>query len=644
MPPFNIPSDLSKVLRRQIKHSLLPDQSLDLYALLEKIDETYGINDQEQYCYNQSLSMLSQEMSQMTMELRQQTEDLKNSESRYVLASKATHDGLWDWDITKNKCFYSDRWKEIIGFMPQDSFDSIDAWLERITPEHYKAVKGAFFRHLDGFSERFEVEYQIQTREGKYLWVLTHGIAERDETGKAIRVAGSQTDISGRKKQEEQLYKAAFHDKLTGLPNRALFTDRVKQTLKSFKRGPRPHAALMFLDLDRFKIINDSLGHEAGDQLLVSVARRLEVIMRSSDTICRLGGDEFTLLLSEIDNDAHAKTIADRIIEEISKPYFIYGQQLYISGSIGIVIIKEYDTAENIMRNADLAMYQAKHKGKSCSEVFENKQYEKVYTRLQVETDLRVALTRQEFVPFFQPIVNLKTGQVEELEVLIRWQHPQRGLIPPLDFIPLAEETGLISEISEYLFHVVCKQMKLWSKSHGSHWAPAVALNLSVKQLFNEPHLKRMMDIFKQFGLTAGNVKFEVTESVIMEDATKALDRLTMLKDHGFSLAIDDFGTGYSSLSYIMKYPFDVLKIDRTFIKDIDKDSKKQNLMKAMMNLARDLGLKTVGEGVERWEEIQTIQELGCGYAQGFYFSRPLPMLEILELLCSGDEKKSDDT
>ncbi|MBX9977839.1 MAG: EAL domain-containing protein, partial [Alphaproteobacteria bacterium] len=622
-----------KILEGQIKRCMNPDGSVNYNKLYEYVSGWYSVAEDLQYHNHHSLTVMSDELTQLNNDLKKQAEALRETESRYALASLGAHDGLWDWDINKNKCFYSDRWKEIIGFESRDKFLTLDDWLDRIAPEHKKSVTAALYRHLDGFSERFDVEYQIKCCDGKYMWVLTRGMAARDDNGKALRIAGSQTDISQRKKNEDLLYKAAFHDKLTGLPNRALFTDRVKQTVKSFRRGQRKNAALLFLDLDRFKIVNDSLGHEAGDQLLISVARRLELTIRASDTICRLGGDEFTILLAEVDDEQHIIAMANRIIDEISKPYFIYGQQIYISGSIGIVLIDKYDEPENIMRNADLAMYQAKHKGKARAELFEKNQYDSIYSTLQIETDLRTAIEKKELVPYFQPIVNLKDGRVKDLEALMRWVHPQKGVIPPLQFIPIAEETGLICEISEFLFHTICTQIKQWSKSHGHMWSPCVAINLSVKQIVNHDHINRLITIFKKSGLSPESIKFEVTESIIMEHSKHALNILNILKKNGFKLSLDDFGTGYSSLSYLTSYPFDYLKIDRSFVMDIDKDIKKQKLVKAIIGLAQDLELKTIAEGIERIEELQFVQHFGGDFAQGYYFARPLPALEILDFL-----------
>lgn len=626
----------SESLSRQLSLCTQENGKLDTQKLIRIVDESYIIAEQEQYLYQHSLALMSEELTYLNQDLKQQADDLLESETRYALASKGTHDGLWDWDIVRDRCFYSERWKEMIGFDTSDHFETLDDWLARIASNHYQTVRTSLFNHLEGKTERFEVEYQIKCIDGRLLWVLTRGTAARDENGKATRIAGSQTDISQRKKHEEQLYHAAYHDKLTGLPNRVLFMDRLRQTVRSFKRTRPKNAALIFLDLDRFKIINDSLGHEAGDQLLMSVSRRLEVVVRPSDTVCRLGGDEFTILLHEIDEEDDAKLTADRLIDEISKPYFIYGQQLYVSGSAGVVIINGYDNPENLMRNADLAMYQAKHKGKSRAETFEKKQYDSIYNTLQLETDLRSAIKNYEFVPYFQPIVNLKTGSVDNLEALARWIHPQRGLIPPIQFIPIAEETGLILDMSEFLMESVCQQIQEWEKAYGSQWSPSVAVNLSVKQLFNPSHLQKLIDIFQSSKINTGSIKFEVTESAIMEDADKAFEQLNNLKKHGFALSIDDFGTGHSSLSYILKYPFDYLKIDRSFVSFIDQDRKKRTLVKAILGICQDLGLKTVGEGVERLEEIEELQNLGCQFAQGFYFSKPLPALEILDLLSSG--------
>ncbi len=630
---------LHKILKRQLKRFTKDDGQIDIDGLLKSISDVYQTADEEEYLSHQSLTMMSAELTTLNEDLREQMSEAKANEERYALASLGANDGLWDWDIENDVCFYSDRWKEIIGFSKYDHFTSIDDWIYRITPEHQKSVRSAIFRHLDGFTERFEAEYQIKCCDGSYLWVLSKGLALRDHNRKPLRIAGSQTDISQRKRYEEQLYKAAFHDKLTGLPNRSLFTDRVKHTLKIFKRSQHKKAALLFLDLDRFKIVNDSLGHEAGDQLLVSVARRLELTVRSSDTICRLGGDEFTILLAAIDNEEQATATANRIIEEISKPYFIYGQQIYISGSAGVVIIDAYDEPENIMRNADLAMYQAKHNGKGRVEVFEKDQYDLVYSTLQIETELRIAAERGEFIPYFQPIINLSNGKIEELEALVRWNHPQKGLIPPIKFIQIAEETGIIKYIGEYLFESICKQLNAWKRAYGEAWLPNIAINLSAKQVQDLNHLKSLVRIFKDSGLKKESIKFEVTESVIMDNSANVAQNLDFIKKSGFKLSIDDFGTGYSSLSYLVAYPFDYIKIDRSFISNIDKDPKKEKIFQAIIGLAEDLDLISIAEGVETEEELRVVQKTSCRFAQGYYFSKPLTCLDLLDLIGNGSSK-----
>lgn len=542
---MDIPDKLHRHLKRQLQKATDDTGEVNLNKFIELINQVYHDNDGEQFIAHQSILAMSQELNEKNEALHHKAEHLKESEERYALATRGANDGLWDWYIFQNKCFFSERWKEMIGFSADDDFPDLESWLSRIHPNQHKVVKAALYKHLDGHTERFEAEYQIQTKAGDYRWVLTRGIAARDKSNQAIRIAGSQTDISQRKKYEDQLFKAAFHDKLTGLPNRALFMDRLKQLVKSFKRpdSRRKNAALFFLDLDRFKVINDSLGHEAGDQLLISVAGRLEMNLRPDDTICRLGGDEFTILLHEINGEEHARLIADRMIEEIKKPYFIMGQQVFMSGSIGIVIIDKAQEPESILRNADLAMYQAKNGGKSCAEIFNQSHYDLIYSTLQVETDLRLAIEREEFTLFYQPILNLKTGRVDGLEALVRWQHPKKGIVPPMKFIPIAEETGLILPLGEYIIKKVCEQLKFWANTFGYSWSPSVAVNLSTKQLLNHQHFRRILKICQDTKLRTDLIKFEVTESSIMENLEQMAPRLATLKSEGFELAIDDFGT-----------------------------------------------------------------------------------------------------
>lgn len=626
------------LLQKQLKR-LTEDgkKELNFDKFLDLITHSYEMADQECYIFDQSLSIMSDELTVMNEDLKRQAEELRKSEERYILASKGANDGLWDFDVESGICFYSERFREIIGWEQDNPLNSLDDWFDSIHMDYRQSVQSSMMGHLEGLSERFEAEYPMQHTQGEYIWVQTRGLAARDVHGKALRVAGSQTDISQRKKYEEQLYTAAFHDKLTGLPNRTLLLERLNQTLKRFKRGKNhTSGALMFLDLDRFKVVNDSLGHEAGDQLLVSVSRRLELIVRNTDTLCRIGGDEFTLLMPDIDSTEHAQNVSSRIIEELNKPFYIYDQEVFISGSVGLVIIDHYDEPENFIRNADLAMYQAKKNGKSRSEMFHQNHYEQMSKTMQIETDLRNAVDREEFIPYFQPLVNTQTGDIVSLEVLMRWNHPVKGIIPPLKFIPLAEETGMIRIISKALIRNVCKQLKMWRHAFGDNWSPRIAINLSVKQIFDPDHLEEIFDIFDAYTIPSSMIIFEVTESVIMENAQLVAPRLNDMKKRGFSLAIDDFGTGYSSLSYLANYPFDELKIDRSFISDVGQNSKKKALVKNIISLGQDLGLKTVAEGIETLEEFKILRALNCDYAQGYYFAKPMSALETLDYLASG--------
>lgn len=624
------------LLKRQLEKSLEGREGINLPKLLKFVNESYEIIDQERYLTDRSIHVMSDELTSVNRDLLEQAQNLKRIEERYALAAKGANDGLWDWDIETDKCFYSARWLEIIGYSEEEKFETIDDWLRRIHSSHQQSVKTALYKHLEGTTERFEAEYQIKTKSGNFVWVLTRGIAARNSEGKAIRIAGSQTDISQRKKYEEQLFKAAFHDKLTGLPNRALFIDRLKHCLKFFKRSnSKRKAALLFLDLDRFKVVNDSLGHEAGDQLLVAVTRRLELIIRPSDTLCRLGGDEFTLLLENIDDEQHASVIANRLIEELHKPFFIYNQQIFISGSIGIVIIDSYEDPENLMRNADLAMYQAKSKGKSRAEIFEKRQYDAIYTTLQTETDMRRGIERKEFIPFFQPIVAMNSGEIVCLEALMRWNHAEKGILTPSHFIDLAEETGVIKNLSEILLQNVCKHIKMWGHAFGKKWMPEISINLSAKQIYDPKHMKVIFSMIEKAKVDPKQIVFEITETTIMSNAKHAGSCFKEIKERGFSLAIDDFGTGHSSLSYLSNYPFDKLKIDRSFVTKVSQDLKKQKLIKHIIGLAKDLGMMTIAEGVESASEVEKLLELGCECVQGFYFATPMNADETLNHLLS---------
>jgi diguanylate cyclase (GGDEF)-like protein len=423
----------------------------------------------------------------------------------------------------------------------------------------------------------------------------------------------------------EHFRNAALHDALTGLPNRALLMSHLKLAVEHAKRRPGYLFAVLFLDLDRFKVINDSLGHVAGDQLLVQLARRLEECIRTTDTVARLGGDEFALLLSDIEDYADAARVAERIQEELARPFHLGGHEVYTSASIGITLSATgYSDPEAILRDADTVMYRAKANGKARHELFDEAMHARAVALLRTETDLRRAVERDEFRVVYQPILSLPTGEVAGFEALVRWQHPERGLVPPSEFIPVAEETGLIVEIGRRVLFESCRQLREWQAGGLVHARLHVSVNLSGKQFAQADLAASVAGALGETGLDPRCLRLEITESVVMANAEAACSTLDALRALGIGVSIDDFGTGYSSLSYLHRFPVDTLKIDRSFISRMGQPDEYGEIVRTILTLASNLGMGVVAEGVETARQAEMLGELGCEYAQGFLFARPL--------------------
>jgi diguanylate cyclase (GGDEF)-like protein/PAS domain S-box-containing protein len=547
---------------------------------------------------------------------------LRESEERYALAMEGATDGLWDWDMRTNEVHYSLRWKSMLGYNDQEISASAEEWFKRIHPEDIEQVRILLNAHLEGVSPHFEAEHRMLHRDNTYRWVLTRGIAIRDKSGKPFRMAGSLGDITDRKRAQEQLLHDALYDPLTGLSNRALLVNRLEHALSHIKRSADHLFSVLFLDLDRFKNVNDSFGHTCGDRVLVNIARRLEQCVRPGDTVARIGGDEFVILLEDIKEMGTALTVAERIERTLSAPINLEGREVVIPASIGIALASsKYEKAEDILRDADIAVYRAKALGRARHVVFDPAMHQKTVALLELETDLRRAIERQEFILYYQPIVSLETGDAVSVEALIRWEHPERGLVPPNEFIPLAEETGLILPIGEWVLREACKQITAWRKSSGS--SPVVALNVSSHQLKQEDFPQRVGGILKEYGLPPDSIELEITETVLMENLETGQEKLAQFKEMGVALSLDDFGTGYSSLSYLQRFPVQKLKVDRAFVANLGLDPETTQIVQAIFHLARGLGLDVVAEGIETTQIVSRLKGMGCKFGQGYFFARP---------------------
>lgn len=564
---------------------------------------------------------------------RKRTEEaLKESEERYALAARGANDGLWDWDLRNNKIYFSGRWKSMLGFSEKEINANPEEWLTRVHPDDRGALEAGIAAHLKRRDSHFEGEYRIMHKDGTYRWMLSRGLAVRDGDGYAYRLAGSQTDVTLRKKAEEQLAYDAFHDALTGLPNRALFMDRLQHVIIASRRSVEAHYAVLFLDLDRFKIVNDSLGHTIGDQLLLVVSLRLSECIRPGDTVARLGGDEFAVLLENISELKDAVDVAQRIHEKMSTSFMVKGHEVFSSVSIGIALgLGHYEQAEQILRDADIAMYQSKARGSACSEIFDEKMRATILDRQQLESDLRGAIDHKELVLHYQPIIDLKTQRVVGFEALVRWNHATRGLIHPMEFIPLAEENGLINTIGEWILRGACRELKKLQELFPVDPPLNMSINISSKQFTRQDLAGKLENILKEIGLDPHTLVYEITESMIMENVDAAAATMKRLQNMGVRIHIDDFGTGYSSLSYLHHFPINALKIDRTFIDKLSADSENHEVILSIISLAKSLNFDVIAEGIELAHQLSTVKELQCHYGQGFLFAQPMDSSGIEE-------------
>jgi diguanylate cyclase (GGDEF)-like protein/PAS domain S-box-containing protein len=550
---------------------------------------------------------------------------LRESEERYALAARGSNDGLWDWDLASGQVYYSERWKAILGYLDAEIGEGAGEWFARVHPEDLEKLREVLRpAQAGGSSGAFECEHRMRHRDGTYRWVRCRGAAVQDAAGWVIRMAGSMSDVTARK----------VFDPLTGLANRVLFMDRLEQEFTSYRANPATQFAVMFLDIDRFKLINDSLGHLAGDQLLVAMAERLvrgvrtgdsRVRPASRDLPARLGGDEFAVLLCDLPDLAEALQVAQRILMELREPFGLGDRGIFCTVSIGIAPCGEaYQSAAEMVRDADTAMYTAKGKGRSRCEVFDQTMRTRVVERLQLENDLRHAVENHELSVNYQPKVRLADRRICGFEALARWRHPQRGWIPPTEFIPVAEETGLIHDLDMWILRQACSQMKRWHTAYPCDPPLAISVNLSPCQ-FAQPHLvEQIADVLRETGLDPSSLRLELTEGVLMDDHETARDILTRLKRLGVGLKIDDFGTGYSSLAYLAQLPFDTLKIDRSFTLQLSGGDCNSDIVKSILDMAHTLGMEVVAEGVEYNEQIATLISMGCEFGQGFLFSRPV--------------------
>ncbi len=629
--------DLLRQLRQRFSPARLPIIMVTALGESERVVEALnlGAND---YISKPVDFPVALARIQAQLERKRSEDALRQSEERYALAALGANDGLWDWNLESHRVFYSPRWKAMLGYEEDEIGESPDEWLSRVHPEERGRVQSELGAHWDATAvKEWAIEHRVLHKDGAYRWMLTRGTVLRNSGGKATRMAGAQTDITGSK---------AF-DPLTGLPNRTLFHDKLTACVQRAERDP----AFLFRRLIPRSRPLQSGERQPGprgwrralDPCGAAFARRGAQRARGNsaeramthDLIARLGGDEFAILLENVDA-AGAIRIAERIRESIHAAFKLESKEVFTTASIGIAPGHAgYRTATEVLRDADTAMYKAKSHGRSRFEVFDGSMRAQAVKCLELESDLRRAVDNREFVVYYQPKVRLTTDKIVGVEALLRWRHPQRGMVSPDEFIPLAEETGLIVPIGLWVLREACLAMKRWQREFPGNPPLEVSVNVSVRQ-FREPDLhQRIEAILAETGLDPATLQLEITESVLMDDLDQVARLLERLKTLGVGLKIDDFGTGYASLKCLNRLPFDVLKIDRSFVVNMTDEHGTGGTIRTILQLAKTLGMEVVAEGIERKDQLDTLQSLHCDYGQGYYFSPPLAPEALAELIRS---------
>jgi len=558
--------------------------------------------------------------------LKQVNKRLKLSDERWHFALEGSGDGVWDWDIENGQVEYSKRWKQIFGYIEDELDGTHDEWERLLHPDDKQLATDTLSAYLNGHSGNYSLEYRLKCKNGSWKWVLARGmVVEENVQGKPIRMVGTHTDISQLKESEEQVWQHANFDYLTNLPNRRMLYTRLEREIEKTKRfGSK--LALLFLDLDGFKEINDTLGHDHGDVLLQQAAERLTSCTFAQDVVARLGGDEFIVMVPDVQHNAftHIELVAQKVLSTLAQPFLLKHEKAFITASMGIVIYPDdASTIDGLMKCVDQAMYASKNRGGHCFTYYMPEMQESALNRLHLSNDLRLALEKKQLFVEYQPIVDLNTNEVYKSEALLRWRHPERGLIGPAEFIPVAEDTRLINEIGNWVFLEAIKQCKAWREKLDKRFQ--VAVNKSPVQ-FMTADAKHSSWIKKlpQKSSEENAIVVEITESLLLEASSQVEQKLNEYRAKGIEIALDDFGTGYSSLSYLRKFDIDYLKIDKSFVANLERSSEDQVLCKAIIDMAHSLSIKVIAEGIETNPQLEVLVKAGCDYGQGFYFSKPL--------------------
>ena len=559
--------------------------------------------------------------------------DLARTQERYALATRASNDGIWDWDLIADRIHLSHRWHAILGLREPTDDASPDGWFEHVHPDDLLQLRSAIDNHLAGRSPHLEFECRMRHAERGWLWVLCRGLAIRNSDGNPTRMAGSIADITQRRAAEERLRHDALHDALTGLPNRTLLLDRLEQIIQRSSREPGAGCTVMFLDLDRFKLVNDSFSHATGDQLLVAIAARLSDVLSPGDTIARLGGDEFTLVHDGMTSPERARAKAQTVCEILQHPFHLAGQRVFAGASIGICLSEPGMTPEELLRNADIAMYDAKRHGGGGYALFDQTMHQRVVTRVTRESELRKAVEQSLIAVHYQPIVDLATGQLRSLEALARWPEGWPAL-PPSEFIPVAEECGLIGSLGLHVLQTALAQVAGWQQNGLTPQDMCISVNISRLQLDDPALPDQILSALDRSGVQPERLLLEITESTLMHEPERISRIVSDVCAHGVGLHLDDFGTGYSSLTALLQFPVQALKIDRAFLNPAaGEDQTNDAIVRSTIALGHSLGLEVIAEGVETPAQLERLKTLGCECGQGYLFSRPLDRTATQALL-----------
>jgi len=549
---------------------------------------------------------------------------VQDTENRWRLALESTGDGVWDWHIQTGVEYFSKRLLEIYGFAEGEMADLAEELDRRTHPDDRAQMERDRQAHFDGLTTTYANEHRVMCKDGSWKWVLSRGmLISRDAEGQPSRMIGTHTDIADRKASEVLIWQQAFFDTLTGLPNRRMFRDRLEQEIKRCKRDAQQFA-ILFIDLDHFKEVNDTLGHDNGDLLLVEAGRRIQACLRELDTVARMGGDEFTVILTEVNDGRRLEPTLQKILRALERVFQLGDEQVFVSASIGITLYPiDAQEIDGLFKNADQALYVAKGAGRNRYSFFTASLQEAAQMRARLASDLRHGLKERQFRVVYQPIVELATGLVHKAEALIRWLHPTRGLVSPAHFIPIAESSGLIAEIGDWVFQQAAQQVRAWRET--LHPDFQISVNKSPAQFHHEGEGRTpWAGQLAAMGLPGRSIVVEITEGLLLDTSRRVIDNLLELGDAGIEVSLDDFGTGYSSLSYLQKFDIDFIKIDQSFVRHLIPASTDLALCKAIILMAHELGIKVVAEGVETAQQRDLLAEAGCDYAQGYLFARPL--------------------